>query len=630
MCGIAGLLYRSGRTVEQTRLDCMTDAMIHRGPDDRGTWIEHSIGLGHRRLAIRDLSPAGHQPFADESEQIFVTYNGEIYNDADLRRTLAREHGVRFRTTCDTELLPAGYRVWGDKLFERLEGIFALGLWDRRSKRLVLARDAIGVKPLFYSDDRDVVRFASEIKGILADGEFRTRVSAAGLHRFLAMGYPGPAGTMLEGIVQVPPGTIMTFDAGGTSSRIYWKPRRAAVIRSMNEAIEEFVPLWSRVVGEQLISDVPVGVMQSGGIDSALVSVAAGSVRKVPAFTAAFSDEGFDETERAGQLARAIETTLTTVDIDVGNGFADALPKVIRHYDGQVCDEASVPLFLLSAEMRKHITVAMSGDGGDEFFAGYPTYRASRIAAVAGAAVPGSLWRSIARMFYGLSGGSVQHLPPSALIARFAAGTAASAANAHPYWRRLLPEFLMPSVYGPALAPLLESDPFLDYARAGEGADGSLIDACLLADQQYHLPGGLLLKTDAMSMAHGLEVRVPFLDRRIMDFAGRCAPGLLAPLTGESKPVLRSVARRMGVPSAVADARKRGFNTPLGALLRGQLAPLVDDLLEGSLLEPYIRPEAVRSLWQEHCGRAANHAYALWPILNFALWRRAVGSNVVQ
>jgi asparagine synthase (glutamine-hydrolysing) len=246
----------------------MTDALEHRGPDDVGIWCEGQIGLGHRRLAIRDLSAAGHQPQCDLGGRIFVSYNGEIYNDRALRADLERGFGFTFRSNCDTEIIPVGYLAWGEEIFERLEGMFAIALWDRAEQKLVLARDGIGIKPLFYSADENVVRFGSEIKALLADPDQSRRLSAEGVHRFLARGYCGPTSTTLEGIRQVPPGTVMTFTSRKEISRRFWQPKRQPYIRSVDDAVDGFLALWPQVVRDQLVSDVPVGILQSGGIDS--------------------------------------------------------------------------------------------------------------------------------------------------------------------------------------------------------------------------------------------------------------------------------------------------------------------------------------------------------------------------
>jgi len=268
--------------------------------------------------------------------------------------------------------------------------------------------------------------------------------------------------------------------------------------------------------------------------------------------------------------------------------------------------------------------VALSGDGADEFFGGYSTYRASRLAERFGSMIPEGVARTVGRWSYASSGANETRLPATALLSRFLLGVASGGPYAHAEWRRYVPEFLVPRLYGPALRHLAAQSPMAGYRAAIEQADGpTLLDRCLIADQTYHLPTGLLMKTDAMSMVNGVEIRVPFLDRRIMEFSGRCALDLLVPLRGPSKPLLRNALRHKGASAKITDAPKQGFNNPLAGLLRGPLRQLCESVFERSLdiFEPYLQPDVVRQLWRNHANKSANHAYALWPLLTFALWR---------
>jgi asparagine synthase (glutamine-hydrolysing) len=624
MCGIVGLYQRDGRCVDPGRIERMAATLAHRGPDGGGSWLDGNIGLGHRRLSIRDLSQAGRQPFADPSGRIVVSYNGEIYNDQELRAELQRDFGVRFRTACDTEIIPHGYLAWGDALFGRLEGMFAIALWDGTRRALMLARDGIGIKPLFYSADQRTVRFGSEIKSLLADDEQSRVIAEAGLHRFLAMGYVGPTRTTLNGVLQVPPGHVLTFDAHDRTERLFWTPRRSAVIRNLDEAVEAFEPLWAQVVKDQLVSDVPVGVLQSGGIDSTLVSAQASLSQPTTLFTARFSQNSYDESEAAGLVAGWLGMPLHTIAVDTTEALAETLQQVVRQYDGQICDEASIPLYRLCREVRRHVTVVLSGDGGDEAFGGYPTYRASRLAAAFGPLVPGGVLSSVGRWASRYGAANESRLPLSAILARVALGIGDDPAHAHARWRRLVPAFQLDALYGSGMRDQLGTDPFAEYKSALDAPSGSLLDRCLLADQRFHLPGSLLLKSDAMSMAHSLEMRVPFLDRRVMDFAGSCDGTLLADLKGGTKRVLRAAARRMGVPDSITRAPKRGFNAPLARLLRTGLRGLANEYFERdvAIVEPFLAADTVRRMWRQHRACEVNHAYSLWPILTFAIWRR--------
>ena len=624
MCGVAGIYYGDHRLAREETVRAMVAALHHRGPDDSGILIAPGIALGHARLAIRDLSPDGRQPFADPSGRVIVSYNGEIYNDQEIRAELTRDFGFQFRTTCDTEVIPFGYLAWGERIFDRLEGMFAAALWDRDERRLVLARDGIGIKPLYYAEQAGVVRFASEIKGIFADPAQPERLSAAGLHAFFAMGYVGPRDTTYEGVHQIAPGTVVSYCAGKRTERQFWRPTRTAEITSIEDATTELERLWTRVVADQMVSDVPVGVLLSGGIDSTLVALGANrSGRKLPFFTASFANQSFDETPLARTVADSIGAELRSVPIEMRTDLGELLAKVVHHYDGQSCDEASLALLLLSHEVRQNVTVALTGDGGDEFFAGYPTYAASRWAARLGPLLPARAWDQVGQLFYRLGATGQTRLPLSAVAYRFAFGMASGPNQAHACWRRYVPEFMLPKLYGSALRPLLGEDPFRGYKAELENAEGDLIDRCLLADQRWHLPGGLLLKSDAMSMAQSLELRVPLLDRRIMDFAGRCRADLLLSGRGEKKALLRRLARRMKAPEAVTEGAKRGFNAPLAGLLRHELRPTAEQIFErdADVLAPFIDPDESRRLWREHAGGERDHSYAIWPILHFGISR---------
>lgn len=623
MCGIAGLYHRDGRKASKEIVEAMTAAIAHRGPDDHAVWSSGPVSFGHRRLSIRDLSSAGRQPMSDPSGRVTITFNGEIYNDAELRRELTRDFGFVFRSACDAETIPLAYHAWGESAFARFEGMFAFALWDAALQRLFLVRDGVGIKPLYFSDDGKTVRFASEIKGLLADPAQPRRLSLEALHRYFAMGYVGPSGTTVDGVGQAPPGSVLRFDADGSSAEQYWRPSRGDNrFRNEADAVDAFLPLWENVVNDMMVSDVPVGVLQSGGIDSTLVSLTAARNHRVPLFTAGFSESSHDETSAASEVAKIAKLEHQTIQVDASTDLEPTLKAVVHHFDGQVCDESALPLYLLLRQIRQQVTVALSGDGGDEFFGGYLTYRASRIAALVGVGIPAPVAAMIGKAAYAASLNSESRLPITALISRFALGLSGGRLRAHARWRRLIPDFQLKALYGSALTPLCDENPFCEYEEFLDAPGGSIVDRCMLADQQFHLPAGLLMKSDAMSMAHGLELRVPLLDRRIMDFAGQCATDLLLPSYGRSKQLLRAALRRYNAPDAVVLGKKRGFNAPLALMLRTSLAGAAERHFsaEADRLAPYLRPGEVRRLWREHRDLEANHAYTLWPILSFGMW----------
>lgn len=622
MCGITGYFQRDANPVDHAVVRRMTDQLIHRGPDDSGVWVERNIGLGHRRLSIRDLSAAGRQPMLDPTGRVVVSYNGEIYNDQELRRELAQGFGFTFRTHTDTELLPAGYLAWGDGLFGRLEGMFAIALWDRQQQRLLLARDGVGIKPLYYFADKTRVLFGSELKAILASGYCEKRINPESLHTYLAAGFPGPGSSLVQGVAQVRPGTFMSFTEEGSAEHTFWHPSRNGEIASLDQALDEFTNLLHEVVESQLVSDVPLSIFQSGGIDSALISLAVSNLNAAPPlFTAGFADASYDESGLAAEVARSAGLKHHILQVDQDSNPVETFRRIVHHFDGQCADTGAYAFYRLCGEVRKHSTVVLSGDGGDEFFGGYETYRASQTAEKIRPWLPAPLLELVGRVAYYAGARDESRLPIAAVISRFSLGLAAGRRNAHMQWRRLTPEFLLPRLYGKEMQHLVCTSPYAEYETCADGDYESSLDRWLLSDQRFHIQS-VLAKVDAMSMAHSLEVRVPLLDRRIMDFAGRCSTKLLLPQRGPTKFLLRKAAERLGAPTSVLNAKKKGFNVPIAGLLRSELHSFCGYWLEDNpdILLPYMNPDAVRVIWREHIAGRANHAFALWPLLILAEW----------
>ena len=624
MCGISGWFNSDGRPVDPALLSAMSATLTHRGPDGSGLWHEGRIGLAHRRLAIRDLSPGGHQPMSDPAGRVFVTYNGELYNDRELRGELEREFGFSFRTTSDTEILPYAYLAWGDAMFERLEGIYAIGLWDREKKRLLLARDGIGIKPLYYAQEKAAVLFASEPKGILASGLVHPELDPEALHTFLAAGYAGPKSSLIRSVRQVPPGTILAFSATGKTERQFWRPQRRPEINDLDSALSALQQSLGEVVESQLVSDVPLGVLQSGGIDSSLISLSLGRLGlRAPLFTAGFAERSHDETDLARQVAIAAGLPQQVIATDSSPDLDAVFRSVVYHFDGQCSDTGALAFYQLSAAVRRHTTVVLSGDGGDEFFCGYETYAATRMAEVVRRLVPSGVARTLGRAAYRANARNESRLPLAAVAARLGLGIGEGGAMPHLHWRRLVPGFLANAIYGPAMKDLAACSPYSEYAGYYSERHDNVLDKAMIADQRFHLQS-VLAKVDAMSMAHSLEVRVPLLDRRIMDLAGKLDVSLLNPSpNGPPKYVLRRLAERLGMPRSVATARKKGFNVPNSRLLRRDLSSLAEQVLDrdADVLSPFLKPDVVRELWRAHRDRKADNAFALWPILTVGTWR---------
>jgi asparagine synthase (glutamine-hydrolysing) len=624
VCGIVGIYHRDGRPIDAAVLARMTEALAHRGPDDSGIWTEAGTGFGHRRLSIRDLSPTGAQPFHSACGRIVVTYNGEIYNDDALARDLARDGGFVRRTRCDTEILPAGWMAWGTGLFERLEGIYALAIWDRETQELVLARDGIGVKPLYVADDGVTVRFGSEVKALISDHDLRTRIAPAAVAELLAAGHVAPVRSMLADVTQLAPGTVRVIGAGGVKDHRFWKPARRAQIRSMADARDAFVGLFRQVVSDQLISDVPVAVLQSGGIDSSLISLVLPDHADVGLYNVRFRQAAFDESKSAAELAAAAGRSVTFLDLDTSDAAQD-FQAVVRAVDGGLADSSALATYRLSRRVRAAAKVALSGDGSDEFFGGYPTYRASAAAPWLRRLLPSPAWSGLAHLLAGIGGFSGSRVGRAETLARMCFGL--SLTVPHSGWRTYLYPWDRDLVYGPELRRLGDHNPLATYAGAFSGAKGDDWNKGLLADENHYLPADMLMKLDRTSMAHGLEVRVPFVDRRIMEFAGQLDRKLLATMNGQTKRVLREAARQLGAPPTVTQASKRGFNVPMNDLLAEGLRPLADRMLdkEADILTPYCAADGVRRIWRDHRDGKTDRRFAIWSLLTLAVWREQTG-----
>lgn len=623
MCGLTGIVSFKGDPVDEFMLRRMTDAIAHRGPDGHGYWIEQSVGLGHRRLAIRDLSDAGKQPMHSSDGRFVVVFNGEIYNDQALKLQLSREAGVQFHTNCDTELIAPAFSYWGEEAFLRFEGMFALAIWDRKERVLTLARDPVGIKPLYYCIKDQAIAFASEVKGLLPF-HGNVKLDPEVLRRFLAQGHTGPDKCLVSGIKPLEPGSVARYSSSGNTVHRYWRPRRSHQYTSFNQALADFQPLFDKVVNDHLVSDVPVGLLLSGGVDSSLIAKGLRGVKGVRAFTGRFSQAEFDEGNIAVAVAKEMGLDHTSVEFEKDYDLEERFIRISNMVDGQLADSSCLAFYSVCKEASRHVKVALTGDGADEFFGGYETYHASILANMLTRFIPDQLFGMSARL---LSNAVARHEGRPSLAEkcqRFAQGIATNPKFPHPQWRRYLQPDQEKFVFSLDTA-VSQKDALISYANSTSEAD-MLIDKCLLADQNYYLPGDMLVKADMMSMANGLEIRVPFLDRRIMEFAGQLHPRLLVPLTGQGKPLLRAALGRFSSVPKLDRLPKRGFNVPVALLLRGQLKCLGEKLLDknADILSPELNPDGVRRLWREHQELRANHGYPLWALLTLAAWRSSV------
>ena len=620
MCGIAGKFnFDPQSPIDRERLAAMTTVIAHRGPDADGFYVGDGIGLGHRRLSIIDLS-TGDQPLTNEDHTIWVVFNGEIYNFAEIRVEL-EAHGHRFRTHSDTEVIVHAYEQWGDAAVDRFRGMFAFALWDEPKRRLLLVRDRLGVKPLYYSATPRGVTFGSEIKALLEDPDVPRGWSAEALDAYLTLSYVPAPQTIYRGIWKLPAAHLLVAERGRVTVRRYWDlpftgdgdPARES------EYLEELDALVTEAVRLRLVSDVPLGAFLSGGIDSSAVVASMAETcgpDRVITTSVGFDEHAFNELEYARTVARHLG--VTQHEKVVRPDIVDLLPKLAWHLDEPFADSSAVPTYYVSKAAREHVTVALSGDGGDELWAGYTRHRVEQ-------------WELTAREWLGPTGAAVagrmaERLPLGVKGARslrhLALPAAAACARKHAYG--LFENDVRGSLYSPEFAnEVRDADPFIGFRLAYDGCGSrDPLDRALYVDVKTYLVDDIMTKVDKMSMAVSLESREPLLDHKLLEFAAR-VPSSLKLKNGQGKYLLRRLLERR-VPKSIVDRPKQGFAAPIGAWLRGPLAPMADALLrDGRLRDRGVFDDrAVAALWTEHRDGRKDHCHRLWSLVMLELWFR--------
>jgi asparagine synthase (glutamine-hydrolysing) len=600
VCGIAGLYSPTGKPNPE-HVDAMRAALLHRGPDEGSTDSYGHCVLGHQRLKVIDLD-TGYQPVANETGDIVAVYNGEAYNFRALREEL-RAHEVR--GTGDTPILPHLYEESGPRFVERIDGMFALALWDAGRERLVLARDRLGKKPLLWTRLPDgTLAFASELKALLRLQEVSREVDLEAIDAFLALQYVPGDRTALRGIHKLPPGHVLV--AEGRTERIerYWQPESAESSANEEEWLERVRATVGAAVRKRLVADVPLGALLSGGIDSSIVValMAEAASQPVRTFTVGFSDERYDERT----YARAVSSRFGTVheELQIEEDVAATLPRLAATYDEPLGDEAAFPTFLIAEQARRHVTVALAGDGGDETFAGYERYVVTGLAD----RVPSSLAKSCAAALRLLPAARREPRSPLFRAARFLDVAATPAAERYTRLMEVFPLHLRRNLWTDSTQarPAL-----LVPQRPG-------IAGLQLLDLETYLPGDLLLKADLASMAHSLELRSPFLDHEVVAL-GLALPDSLKTRGREGKVALRR-AFAAKLPTEVLERGKTGFGVPLGRWFRSDLRELAHDLLSND--RGWFRQDAVQQLLGEHESGRADHGHRLWCLLMLELWVR--------
>jgi len=623
MCGIAGLWsptpLAEGEAVVG-HLARMARALRHRGPDDSGTWSDGTVGLAHTRLAIIDLTPTGRQPMSDERERASIVYNGECYNFLTLRRELEAK-GHRFRGGSDTEVILRGYLEWGEGVIQRLRGMFALAIWDRTRRRLLLARDRLGKKPLVYGWHQGRLYFASEAKAILAWPGFPRRADLAAIHDYLTFqAVPAPA-TAFQGIFRLPPAHYAVVEDGRLRLERYWQaPAATSSLAQPNDAQEQFLSLFDEAVKLRMIADVPLGAFLSGGIDSGAVvaSMARAGAGRIKTFTIGFAEDAFDERKEARLVAERYGTDHK--EFVVTPDAAALLPTLTWHYGEPFADASAVPSYCVAEIARREVTVALNGDGGDEAFMGYPVYRACRLSG-AFDALPLTLRKLIAALARALPFGR-SSLATLRRALRFAQELAEPRHRRFGSWVATFADADKRGLYGEGLlreGARVSADRLAPFFVG----DAPMEAEAAAADVANYLPDVLLAKVDIATMANSLESRSPLLDHQVVEFA--LGLPAAARLTGNRTKAFLKDAMRERLPTEILERPKRGFAVPLDPWFRGPLRALLRDTLasDAARARGLFRTEAVERLIASHESGRENHGNRLWSLLMLELWFRA-------
>ncbi len=621
MCGISGILNLTGAPVDKDLLVKMNDTLSHRGPDDSGYYLDQNIGLGHRRLSIIDLN-TGQQPIYNEDNTIVVVFNGEIYNFKELRERL-RSKGHQFFTQTDTEVIIHGYEQWGTACVKRFRGMFAFALWDANKKELFLARDRLGIKPLYYYYDGKKILFASEIKALLQNKQIRKTINLKALSDYISLGYVPNPKSILENIYKLSPGHHLVCRSDAITIKQYWDLEFTDTTRIGEEAYcEQLINKLEESVRLRLLSDVPLGSFLSGGIDSSLVVGLMAKLLEKPVVTnsVGFSVQEFNELPAARTISNYFKTDHN--EFTVTPDILDVIDTLAWQYDEPFADASSIPTYYVSQMTRQNVTVALSGDGGDENFAGYRRYYFDRLENRLRGVIPEAVRK--------LMIGSLARVYPKAdwLPQVFRAKTLLTNLSVDPVFGY----FNSMSMILPSMKSRLFSN---ELKKALKGYDSICVfkthyDACNCQDPlskiQYidfktYLPEDILTKVDRASMANALEVRVPLLDHEFVEFAATI-PSDLKLKQRQSKYIFKQAAGKI-LPASIISRKKMGFSIPIGQWMKTELKPLVQELLINNLRsKDYFNKPYIESLWTSHLKGIKDNTQSLWTLLCFELWRK--------
>jgi asparagine synthase (glutamine-hydrolysing) len=631
MCGICGYIGPLDATLDRQSALAMRDSLRHRGPDGAGEAplmpLDGGSDLhgwfGHRRLKVMDLTPAAEQPMANEDGSVVLTYNGEVYNFRELRREL-EGHGFRFRSNGDTEAVLRAYQAFGEEFVRRLDGMFALAIWDARRARLILARDRVGKKPLFYAHADDRIAFASELKSLLLCPWVSRRMDVQRLPEYLTFGYVPSPHTFYEGVRQVPPASVLSFDRDGLAGPCeYWNPLpEHSPDVPVRDAAPRVAELLRSATRRRMMSDVPLGALLSGGVDSSIVVglMSEASPSRVHTFSIGFPDEpSFDERPTARRVADHFRTNHTEFAVQLD--AVGLMDRLLWHHDQPYADSSAIPTYIVSRLARQHVTVVLNGDGGDEVFGGYDRF----VAAALSRRLPQRAARA-ARRATGMLRRNHGYYSLRRRAERFLELAEAPVTDRYQSWiavanRALLHELLAPRLRELAAPPAVEGSMLTQYERA---SDLPYLDQILFANFKTYLPDDLAVKMDRMSMAHSLEARSPFLDTALIEYAAR-VPAQAKVGIRRLKPVLRRAFGPL-LPDSIWNRKKHGFGVPMGMWMRGELGVMfADEVLGlGARAGDFIDTGVAARLWEEHRRGEREHGSRLWTLLTLERWLRSL------
>jgi asparagine synthase (glutamine-hydrolysing) len=615
MCGIAGMTWKDEALVTR-----MTKVIAHRGPDQDGVYTDEFVSLGHRRLSIIDLSEHGRQPMSNEDGSVWVTYNGEIYNFQELRTALEAKGHV-FRSRTDTEVIVHAYEEYGPACVQWFNGMFAFAVWDKNRRELVLARDRLGVKPLYYYAKDEKLVFASEIKAILQVPEVEREINPQSLYHYVGYEFVPAPDTMFRNVHKLPPGHYLRYKDGKAEVVRYWDVGFHSEPHSREYYEEKMRDMLTESVRKRLVSDVPLGVFLSGGLDSSAVVTLMSrcGVEPIKTFSLGYADPSFSELDYARIIAKQFRTEHHELIIDPIT--PDLIEKAVWHLDEPMTDLSTIPFYLICKKAREHVTVCLSGEGGDEVLVGYDRFKASKANGYY-ALLPEWIRRGIIAPAINALPDQPQKKGPVNVIKRFIQGGLLPEEAGHMRWQYFgVPEHDH-KLFSKNILSEISRDPFAPVRwHAMRCNSAERLDREIYVDLKFTMPDSVLMKVDKMSMAHALEVRVPFLDYQFVEFCATI-PGDLKLEGFTTKSIFRSAMKGI-LPDQIRGRGKQGYSLPIKNWLRQELREYMTDLLTSSpLMREAFNLDYIRQLMREHQEYRANHNHILWALINLAIWHR--------